>query len=124
PGTAGGTIIFASIVSDADQVNRNLVASRQPDRNWHVSGVSGFGDVGVELLDGSPTYVSQHLNTSIRENGGHVGFWNDAFSKELTGYPERIPPIPVPLPTAVPATLVALTIAGPILVIARRRRWQ
>jgi hypothetical protein len=124
PDVAGEPIVFASIARRSDHINRNLLTNGQPEWNWHVTGVSGFGDVGIELLDGSPTYVSQHLDTWLRETSGHIGFWNYTVSKELPGYPDRVPPIPVPLPAAVPATLIALAVVVPTIHIARRRRVQ
>jgi hypothetical protein len=124
PDSAGEPIIFASISAGSDHLNRNLIVSGQPEWNWHVTSASGFDDVGIELLDGSPTYVSQHLDTWLRETGGHIGFWNYTVSKELAGYPDRVPPIPVPLPPAVPATLIALGVVLPTIYLARRRRAQ
>ena len=38
-----------------------LVAADKPAWDWHVTRVTGFGDVGIELLDGWPTFVERDV---------------------------------------------------------------
>src|SRR5205823_3844034 len=109
----------ASIARGADGVNRNLIAADQPEWNWHVTSVSDFGDVGIELLDGWPGQVESHLDDWMRETGGKIGFWNYTVSAELTGYPQRVPPIPVPLPAALAPALLTAALA-----LFASRRWR
>ena len=120
PEAVGAPIVFAEVRAGADGINRNVVAPGRPLWNWHVSRFEGFGDFGIELVDGWPTYVGQDVagwiaNTS-RDQGnpdapGHIGFWTYTVVAELDG-----PPAAVPLPAALPVGLAGL--AG--VVVLRR----
>src|SRR5689334_3441150 len=52
PSNAGATIINADIAAGADGINRDLLADDRHLWSWHVTRFNGFGDVGIELLDG------------------------------------------------------------------------
>jgi len=66
PDAAGEPIAFASVVGGADGINRNVVARGEPLWHWHVSQFEGFGDFGIELIDGSPTTVENDVQGWIR----------------------------------------------------------
>ena len=107
PDAAGAPIVFAEIAAGADGINRNVIAAGEPLWNWHVSAFEGFGDVGIELVDGNPTLVEEDVggwivNTRRSESDavGHIGFWNYTVVAELESAPS------VPLPAAIPVGLV------------------
>ena len=117
PDAAGAPMVFAEIVAGADGVNRDVLATGEPLWNWHVSAFEGFGDVGIELVDGSPTLVEEDVpgwivNTRRTDDSaaGHIGFWSYTVVAELQA-------ASVPLPAALPAGIVGL------VAIAVARRW-
>ena len=117
PDAAGASIVFAEIVAGADGVNRDVFAEGEPLWNWHVSALEGFGDGGIELVDGTPTLVEEDVqgwivNTRRTEDSavGHVGFWGYTVVAELEA-------ASVPPPAALPAGVIGL------VAIAFARRW-
>ena len=117
PDAAGASIVFAGIAPGADGINRNLLAPGQPQWSWHVTNFRGFGDLGIELLDGWPTYVEQHLSQWMQETKGDIGFWSYTIVREV---PAAGRPPTVPLPPALPAAgATLLGVAG--AAYARRR---
>ena len=115
PDAAGAAIVFAEISAGPDGINRDVLALGEPPWEWHVSAFEGFGDIGIELIDGNPTQVGDDvqgwiLNTrrSEDETTGHIGFWSYTVVGELTPS--------VPLPAALP-----LGAAGLVAVTALRR---
>jgi hypothetical protein len=118
PDAAGAAIVFAEISAGADGINRDVLAPGQPLWDWHVSSFEGFGDIGIELIDGNPTQVGDDvqgwiLNTrrSEDETTGHIGFWNYTVVAELPQTPT------VPLPAALPLGAIGL------IAIAAGKRW-
>ena len=118
PDAAGAAIVFAEISAGADGINRDVLAEGQPLWNWHVSAFEGFGDFGIELVDGNPTMVEEDvqgwiLNTRRDESEtvGHIGFWNYTVVAELDA--SQV----IPLPAALPAGVVGL------LAIVAAWRW-
>lgn len=118
PDSAGAPILFAEIRAGADGVNRDVLAPGEPLWNWHVSRFEGFGDIGVELTDGWPTFVESDVAGWIdntrrlpNDDAGHIGFWSYTVVSEITG-----PTNPVPLPAGVGGGLAGLASA----LIARR----
>jgi hypothetical protein len=107
PEAAGAPILFADVAPGADGINRDLFAPGRPAWDWHVTNVTGFGDVGIELLDGWPTFVNADVDGWMRNtggpggDGGKIGFWSYTVVKELPGYAGGggTPPA-VPLPPA------------------------
>jgi hypothetical protein len=119
PDRAGGSIAFAKIAAGSDGINRDLLAPDQHEWSWHVTEFEGFGDVGIELVDGTPTMVEDDVPGWLQNTNSSIGFWNYTVVRELPNYPAVIPPPPanaIPLPAAFPAG--ALTIAG---ILAARR---
>ena len=121
PDAAGSPLVFASIVAGADGVNRDVLADGEPLWHWHVSGFEGFGDFGIELVDGNPTYLESDVqgwieNTRRRpdENVGHIGFWNYTVVAEVDGS------VLVPLPAGIGTGAVGLL----AVVIAHFRPWS
>ena len=97
PEAAGAPIVFASIVAGADGVNRNTLAPGEPLWHWHVKDFEGFGDFGIELTDGWPTFVESDVQGWIRNTTrtdpavGHIGFWNYTVVAELGSGPVGVP---------------------------------
>jgi hypothetical protein len=117
PDAAGAPIVFAEIAAGADGINRDVLAGGEPLWNWHVSAFEGFGDGGIELVDGTPTLVEEDVhgwivNTRRTEDSaaGHIGFWSYTIVAELEA-------ASVPLPAALPAGIIGL------VAIAVARRW-
>jgi hypothetical protein len=125
PELAGAPIVFAEVLPGADGINRDVLADGEPRWNWHVSKFEGFGDVGIELLDGWPTFIEQDVRGWMENTRGdrddpnapgHIGFWSYTVVAEL---PDR--PNPIPLPAAVysgGALLIGVIARGGL----RRRR--
>ena len=117
PEAAGSSIVFAEITAGIDGINRNVIAEGAPLWSWHVSRFEGFGDIGIELTDGTPTMVEEDVAGWIvntrrddAETVGHIGFWSYTVVSEISPMPT------VPLPAAVPAGLIGLA----AVVVARR----
>ena len=124
PEAAGAPIVFAEVLPGADGINRDVFADGEPLWNWHVSKFEGFGDVGIELVDGWPTFIEEDVQGWMENtrqdrddpnSPGHIGFWSYTVVAEL---PDR--PNAVPLPAGVYAGGVVL--AGLIARGALRRR--
>jgi hypothetical protein len=116
PDAAGAGIVFAEIAAGRDGINRNVLAAGEPLWDWHVATFEGFGDMGVELVDGWPTFVQDDVpgwiaNTrrSEDETVGHIGFWSYTVVSELT-------PATVPIPAALTTGIIGLC----AVVVARR----
>ena len=130
PEAAGATIVDAEVVAGSDGINRDVLAPGEPLWSWHVTVVNGFGDFGIELVDGNPTYLEHGDDGPGGEDGvaawirntrrnpddeslpGNIGFWNYTVVAEL---PPQVPAIP--LPSALPAGAL-----GIVAVIVLRRR--
>ena len=127
PDAAGSGIVFASVVAGADGINRNVLAAGEPPWHWHVSEFEGFGDFGIELIDGNPTFlendVAGWIQNTRRDDGnvGHIGFWNYTIVAELGGGPVTIP-LPAGFGTGA-VGLLAIVIARLRPWAALRRRW-
>lgn len=109
PDVAGASIAFAEISAGADGINRDVLAPGEPVWNWHVSRFEGFGDLGIELIDGNPTLVEEDVpgwivNTRRTETDtvGHIGFWSYTVVSELAPAPA------VPLPASTPLGMIGL----------------
>jgi hypothetical protein len=120
PEEAGASIVFAGIAPGVDGINRNLLAPGQPQWSWHVTDFKGFGDLGIELLDGWPTYVDEHLSQWMQETKGEVGFWSYTIVRELPA--AGGPPTAVPLPPALPAAGGTLLGLNAVAYFRRGRR--
>ena len=119
PEAAGAPIVFAEVVAGSDGINRDVLADGEPLWSWHVSAFEGFGDMGIELVDGWPTFVESDvlgwIENTNRDDGdpvGHIGFWNYTVVAELDA-----PPAAIPLPAALPAAALGLVTLG----VCRRR---
>ena len=121
PEAAGEAIVFAEIArGSGDGINRDLLSPDRREWNWHVTDVVGFGDFGIEILDGWPTYVHENLDQWLDETGPNIGFWGYTVVRELpnyTGGGDGATPPAVPLP---PAVWVGGMMLGGIAV----RRWR
>jgi hypothetical protein len=80
---AGEPILFARIAAGADGHNRDWLAEGRPPWSWHVTEFVGFGDLGVELYDGWPTYVESDVAGWIENTGGMIGFWTYTVVSEI-----------------------------------------
>jgi hypothetical protein len=133
PAAAQSPIVFAEIAKGVDGLNRDLLRPEQPDWSWHVTKFEGFGDFGIELLDGWPTYVEKHRDAWLAQTSGlpaggpppetgHIGFWSYTVVSELQGYPQVTPPISViPLPPALATGAVTIGVIG-VGMLGRRLR--
>lgn len=101
-------IVFAAIAPGADGINRDVYHNKL--WSWHVTEFEGFADMGIELLDGWPTYVESDVAGWMANTGGHIGFWSYTVVAELSAVPE-------------PSTLLMAGIGGvaTVLAIGRRR---
>jgi hypothetical protein len=123
PDEAGEPIIFAKIAPGADGINRNLWHPSQPQWSWHVTDVHGFGDMGIELIDGWPTFIEDDVQGWMDNTGGEIGFWSYTVVAELPGYPDVLPPpAAIPLPAALPAAGVTACLVLAVRTVRRRRR--
>lgn len=118
PEAAGASIAFAQIRAGADGVNRNTLAPGQPLWDWHVSQFEGFGDFGIELTDGWPTFVQSDvlgwIDNTHRDNDqvGHIGFWSYTVVSEIT-----VPSNPIPMPSGLTSGAIGLA----AVMFARKR---
>jgi hypothetical protein len=118
PDAAGAAIVFAEIAAGADGVNRDVLADGQPLWDWHVTAFEGFADIGIELVDGSPTLVQDDVPGWIDNTRrppetmrGHIGFWSYTVVAELA-------PATVPVPAALTSGIVGLG------AVVAARRWR
>jgi hypothetical protein len=93
---AGAPILFAHIAPGADGLNRDLLSPTQREWNWHIDEVAGFGDFGIELIDGWPTFVESDVPGWIDNTNGDIGFWSYTVVQELPNYPSQSPSVPLP----------------------------
>ena len=107
PDKAGATILNADIAAGADGINRDLLADDQHPWSWHVTHFNGFGDIGIELLDGWPGFVEQDVPGWIHNTNGRIGFWNYTVTSEVSLVPQPEPQ-PIPLNAMLPASIVML----------------
>ena len=149
PEAAGAPILFADVAAGADGLNRDLLAAGKPAWNWHVTRVTGFGDFGIELLDGWPTFVESDVAGWMKNTGGNggpsitggvgptavgdgsadatgetgkIGFWSYTVVKELPGYAGgggNPPAVPLP-PAAWAGGMTMAALAGWRWLAARR----
>jgi hypothetical protein len=98
PEAAGTHIVVANMVVGADGINRDLRGEDAPPWSWHVTGMIGFSDMTMEILDGWPGFVERDVtgwieNTCFDETSteGTLGFWGYTVVEELEGYPESLP---------------------------------
>jgi len=85
PKAPGPKIVVARIArgaSDGAYVNRDLTGGRA--WSWRITAFEGFADVTAELLDGSPTYLEDHLDEWIAATGGRIGFWSYTVVREVS----------------------------------------
>lgn len=111
PDIAGAPILFAHIVPGADGINRDLLSPTQTEWSWHIDQVHGFADMGIELVDGWPTYVEQDVPGWIANTQGEIGFWSYTVVRELPNYPTDTPSVPLP-----PAVWIGGIMLGAIVV--------
>jgi len=102
PAEAGASIAVAQIAEGSDGINRNVIASGEPQWNWHVTGFEGFADTTVEILDGWPGDVAKEVPAWIANTNGMIGFWSYTVTRELTG----ANPVPLAMPLAGGAVLL------------------
>jgi hypothetical protein len=118
PELSGQTIVFADIAAGTDGINRDLLAADQHLWSWHVTQFNGFGDTGIELLDGWPSFVQQDVTGWIQNTGGKIGFWNYTVVSELPSIPE---PGPEPIPLRIPL-LACFSMLGLVIWLATFHR--
>lgn len=118
PEAAGATIAFAEIQAGSDGINRNVLAPGQPLWNWHVTKFEGFGDFGIELTDGWPSFVEGDvlgwISNTRRDDTtrGHIGFWSYTVVGEV-----GVPSNPIPTPDGLTAGVIGLA----VVIVARKR---
>jgi len=105
PGQAGASIVFADIIAGSDNINRDLLSPTHDLWSWHVSKFDGFGDFGIELLDGWPSFVEQDVSGWIKNTNGKIGFWSYTIVSELRDFPGPTPQ-PIPVRGVVPAAFL------------------
>lgn len=84
PNLAPAQIIFAEIDrgnSDGIICNNDLIGGTK--LNWHIKNFIGFGEMGIEILDGWPLYVNDNLEDWMSQTGGRIGFWNYTIIREV-----------------------------------------
>lgn len=80
----GPRIVVAAIArgsGDGEHVNRDLIGGRA--WSWHVTRCEGFADATIEILDGWPGYVEDHLEEWMATTGGRIGFWSYTVVREV-----------------------------------------
>ena len=65
-------IVNALIASGSDGINRDVLAPGMPEWSWHVSEFLEFAENTVEICDGCPTGIEQHLDMW----NGQICFWS------------------------------------------------
>ncbi len=118
PEKAGEPIVFAEIgAGSGNGINRDLRDPAESLWNWHVTGVHGFGDMGIELLDGWPTYVAQNRaswfsNTGAVPETGRIGFWSYTVVAELPSHSPIPPAAMIPLPSGLSGGIITVGLIG------------
>jgi hypothetical protein len=83
-------LVVARIAYTKDGINRNFRDPKFPEWSWHVVEFHAFGDITIEVLDGSPTQVEQRNFTG----GDTIGFWAYTVVRELGPVPLYLSAIP------------------------------
>ena len=102
--SAGAPLVVAKITAGPDGVNRNTLAPGEPPWSWHVTEFQAFGDMAIELCDGSPQMVENDVAGWIANTGGQVCFWSYTVTAEL--------PVEVPALPSGPALVLILGLLG------------
>lgn len=87
---AGAPIILAQIQAKSDGINRNFLAPDQPPWSWSIESFVSFGDMTIELIDSTPTYIEAHLEEWMDDTDGMIGFWTYTVVAELD--PDEVAP--------------------------------
>ena len=85
PGSVGGHLVVARIARggvEGDYVNADLINDGRV-WSWRVVEFLGFADMTIEILDGSPLYVEEHLDWWFENTGGVIGFWSYRAVREI-----------------------------------------
>lgn len=83
----GTPLVVADIVCGADGINRNFLSPSKNQWLWHITQFTGFADMTIEILDGSPTMVNNDC-TWWMTNTGKIGFWGYTVIAEIGENPK------------------------------------
>lgn len=86
PGSPGPRIVGAAIArgsGDGEYLNRDLIGGRT--WSWYVTRFEGFADNTIEILDGWPGGVEDHLDEWMAITRGRIGFWAYTVVREVRG---------------------------------------
>lgn len=86
----GQPIVLAQIEKGPDAINRDYKRPGAPSWSWRVTGVTGFADITMEILDGWPTFVESDVDGWIENTNGAIGFWSYTVVKELQSVPTLV----------------------------------
>lgn len=84
----GTPLVVADIVCGADGINRNFLSPSKNQWLWHITQFTGFADMTIEILDGSPTMVNNDCTWWMTNTGGKIGFWNHTVIAEIGENPK------------------------------------
>ena len=74
--SAGSPLVVALISPGSNGVNHNTLAAGESFWSWHVEEFQGFGDIAIELCDGSSQFVENNVAGWIANMGGQICFWS------------------------------------------------
>jgi hypothetical protein len=80
----GFLIVVASVTKGADGINRDMLASGEPEWSWHVSQFHAFASAAIELCDGTPTMTEVTAGNMAEGEEWDICYWNYTVVAEVT----------------------------------------
>ena len=82
---AGGfKIVFAQITTGSDGINRDMLADGMPEWSWHVVEFLQFGDIGIEICDGTPSFTEADVQNWSEGQEEIICYWAYTIVEEVT----------------------------------------
>jgi len=76
-------IVFAQITKGSDGINRDMLADGTPEWSWHVVEFLQFGDIGIEICDGSPSFTEAEVQNWSEGQEEIICYWSYTIVEEV-----------------------------------------
>jgi len=79
----GFLIVVATISTEPDGINRDMLAPGQPEWSWHVKEFHAFADAAIELCDGNPTMTNASAQAAGPGHEWDICYWSYTVVDEI-----------------------------------------